>query len=126
MTNDTQSQSAYGVLEFCVCKQQSIQNRNDFGSVGTLINYSIVVAGAGSSELLLEYMKKQRVAKEVTTFYKYKLVGNVGIFSYLFKKVEGKDDERAIQETIFESSVSYAFSKIGKSIGISAKQVAKK
>ena len=122
MTNDTQSQSAYGVLEFCVCKQQSIQNRNDFGSVGTLINYSIVVAGAGSSELLLEYMKKQRV----TTFYKHKLVGNVGIFSYLFKKVEGKDDERAIQETIFESSVSYAFSKIGKSIGISAKQVAKK
>ncbi|WP_221887133.1 hypothetical protein, partial [Campylobacter troglodytis] len=91
-----------------------------------MINYSIVVAGAGSSVLLEEYMVKQGVAKGINTFYQYKLIGNFGIFSYLFKKAEGKDDKRAIQETIFESSMSYAFGKIGKNIGTSAKQIAKK
>lgn len=129
MTNDTQSQSAYIVLEFCTCKQEFTKNhsyRNDFGDVGTLINYSIVVAGAGLGMLLEEYMGKQGVAKGINIFYQYKLIGNFGVFSYLFKKAEGKDDKRAIQETIFESGMSYALGKMGKNIGISAKQIVKK
>lgn len=36
-----------------------------------------------------------------------KLMGNFGIFSYLFKKVEGKDNGRAIGEVILETSVGY-------------------
>lgn len=129
MTSDTQSQSAYIVLEFCTCKQEFTKNhsyRNDFGDVGTLINYSIVVAGAGLGALLEEYMGKQGVAKGINFFYQYKLIGNFGVFSYLFKKAEGKDDKRAIQETIFESGMSYALGKMGKNIGISAKQIVKK
>lgn len=71
MTSDTQSQSAYIVLEFCTCKQEFTKNhsyRNDFGDVGTLINCSIVVAGAGSGMLLEEYMGKQGVAKGINFF----------------------------------------------------------
>ena len=44
----------------------------------------------------------------------------------MFKKVEGKNNKRAIQETIFESSASHAFGKIGKSTGVPTQQIAKK
>ena len=53
----------------------------------------MVVAGTGSSELLSKYMDSQGVSKRVNTFYQHKITGNFGIFSYLFKKAEEKDDE---------------------------------
>lgn len=107
MPNHSQSESPYTSLEFCYCQQDFTQNpitRRDLGNTGTLVNYSTVVAGTGSSEILSKYMENQGVSNKVNAFYKYKLIGNFGIFSYLFKKVEGKDNERAIQEVIFETA----------------------
>lgn len=109
MENNTQTQSPYISLEFCSCKQDFTQipiTRRDLGNTGTFINYSMVVAGTGSSELLSKYMDSQEISKRVNTLYKYKLMGNFGIFSYLFKKVEGKDNERAIKEVVFETAAT--------------------
>ncbi|MCI5786163.1 MAG: hypothetical protein MR025_01745 [Helicobacter trogontum] len=47
-------------LEFCSCKQNFAQipiARRDLGNTGTFVNYSMVVVGTGSSELLSKYMK---------------------------------------------------------------------
>ena len=96
MENNPKTQSPYISLEFCSCKQDFTQIpiiRRDLGNTGTFINYSMVVAGTGSSELLSKYMDSQGVSKRVNTFYQHKITGNFGIFSYLFKKAEGKDDE---------------------------------
>ncbi|TLE07594.1 hypothetical protein [Helicobacter bilis] len=109
MENNTQTQSPYISLEFCSCKQNFAQipiARRDLGNTGTFVNYSMVVVGTGSSELLSKYMDSQEISKRVNTLYKYKLMGNFGIFSYLFKKAEGKDNERAIKEAVFETAAT--------------------
>ena len=110
MQCNTQTQSPYISLEFCSCQQDFTQipiNRRDLGSTGTFINYSMVAIGTGSSELLSKYMDSQRISNKLNKIYEYKLMGNFGIFSYLFKKVEGKDNGRAIGEVILETSVGY-------------------
>lgn len=89
--NNAQTQSPYISLEFCFCQQDFSQipiARKDLGSTGTFINYSMVVVGAGSSELLSQYMDSQGVSKRVNRLYEYKLMGNFGILSYLFKKAK--------------------------------------
>ncbi|RDU60222.1 hypothetical protein CQA53_11000 [Helicobacter didelphidarum] len=119
MQCNTQTQSPYISLEFCSCQQdftQNLINRRDLGSTGTFINYSMVAVGTGSSELLSKYMDSQGISNKLNKIYGYKLTGNFGIFSYLFKKVEGKDNERAIKEVIFETGVTWGMGKIGKKI----------
>ena len=109
MENNPKTQSPYISLDFCSCQQDFSQipiTRRDLGNTGTFINYSMVVAGTGSSELLSKYMDLQGVSKKVDKIYKYKLMGNFGIFSYLFKKAEGKDNERAIKEVVFETAAT--------------------
>lgn len=72
MPNSAESISPYTSLEFCSCQQDFTQipiTRRDLGSTGTFINYSMVVAGTGSSEILRKYMDSQGVSKRVNTLY---------------------------------------------------------
>lgn len=88
MENNPKTQSPYISLEFCSCKQDFTQipiTRRDLGNTGTFINYSMVVVGTGSSELLSKYMDSQEISKRVNTLYKYKLMGNFGIFPIFLK-----------------------------------------
>ncbi|MBZ7965003.1 hypothetical protein, partial [Campylobacter sp. 2457A] len=108
MENKQQVYSPYIALEFYSYQQEFTQmpiDRRDLGNMGTFINYSMIIAGAGSGELLNDYMRAQGISNTINEFYKYKLMGNFGIFSYLFKKAEGKDNERAIKEVVFETGV---------------------
>lgn len=87
----------YISLDICICKEKFEKipiERRDLGNTGTFINYSMVVVGTGSSELLSKYMDSQEVSKRVNTLYKYKLMGNFGIFSYLFKKLRDNKYDR--------------------------------
>ena len=106
MINEVEAKSPYISLEFCFYNQNFEKidiNRRGLGITGDIINYSMVSISAGSTELLESYMKNQGIDKNIAKFYKSKVVGNFGLYSYLFKKVEGKDNERAIQEVVFES-----------------------
>lgn len=78
---------------------------NDFGLGGKTITYSMTVLGAYSSEALGQYMHNQGVSNKINTLYRYKIMGNFGLFSYFYKKAEGKSNERAVGEVIFETSV---------------------
>lgn len=89
MPNNTQTQSPYISLDFCSCQQDFSQisiTRRDLGNTGTFINYSMVVAGTGSSELLNKYMDSQGISKRVNTFYQHKIIGNFGVFFLSFQK----------------------------------------
>lgn len=99
----------YTSLEFCFCSQNFEKidiNRRDLGIAGDIINYSMVSISAGSTEILENYMKSQGINNNTIKFYKIKLMGNFGIPSYLFKKAEGKDNERAIKEVVFETAAT--------------------
>ncbi|RDU59679.1 hypothetical protein CQA53_11325 [Helicobacter didelphidarum] len=58
---------------------------NDFGLGGKTTTYSMTVLGAYSSEVLGRYMQKQGASGGINTFYKYKLMGNFGIFPIFLK-----------------------------------------
>ena len=109
MINEMEAKLPYTSLEFCFCSQNFEKidiNRRDLGIAGDIINYSMVSISAGSTEILENYMKSQGINNNTIKFYKIKLMGNFGIPSYLFKKAEGKDNERAIKEVVFETAAT--------------------
>ena len=109
MINEVEAKLPYTSLEFCFCSQNFEKidiNRRDLGIAGDIINYSMVSISAGSTEILENYMKSQGINNNTIKFYKIKLIGNFGIPSYLFKKAEGKDNERAIKEVVFETAAT--------------------
>ncbi len=109
MINKIEAKSPYTSLEFCFCSQNFEKidiNRRDLGIAGGITNYSMVSISAGSTEILENYMKSQGINNNTIKFYKIKLMGNFGIPSYLFKKAEGKDNERAIKEVVFETAAT--------------------
>lgn len=88
MSSNTQTQPPYISLEFCSYQQDFSQipiTRRDLGNTGTFIHCSMVVTGAGSSELLSKHMVSQGVSRGVNKLYKYKLIGNFGIFPIFLK-----------------------------------------
>lgn len=100
----------YISLDICICKEKFEKipiERRDLGIAGDITNYSIAIVGAGTTESMKNYMHNQGISNKLNKIYEYKLMGNFGIFSYLFKKVEGKDNGRAIGEVILETSVGY-------------------
>lgn len=102
---------------------------NDFGLSGKAITYSMTILGAYSSEVLGQYMQKQGISDKTNAFYKYKLMGNFGMLSYLYKKAENKSNERAIGEVIFETGVGIGVDSIIKhrhTIQQGAKKIAAK
>lgn len=105
MQNDKQAHSPYTTLDFCYSQQdftQTFITRKDLGNTGTFINYSMAIAQDGSIRLLKDYMESYGISENLREFYRYKIMVNFGVFSFLFKKVEGKDNERAIKEAGFE------------------------
>lgn len=116
MSNHLQSDALYTSLSFCFYSQGSEKipaDKRDLGNVGVAINYALVVAGATSDEMLQKYMKNNGVSNITKTFYHYKIMGNFGMLSYFLKKIEGKENQRAMQEVALETMVSEVGGKIG-------------
>lgn len=91
---------------------QNSANIRDFGNIGTLASYGMSITGATSGKILEQYMIKQSVSTKVITFYKYKIMGNFGILSYLYKKAENKSNTRAFGEIAVETTRVLATSQI--------------
>ncbi|HEH5492064.1 TPA: hypothetical protein SHD56_001834, partial [Campylobacter coli] len=84
---------------------QNSANIRDFGNIGTLASYGMSITGATSGKILEQYMINQSVSTKVITFYKYKIMGNFGILSYLYKKAENKSNTRAFGEIAVETAI---------------------
>lgn len=120
----------YTGLQVCIPNLKDLPAPlNDFGLSGKAITYSMTILGAYSSEVLGQYMQKQGISDKTNVFYKYKLMGNFGMLSYLYKKAENKSNERAIGEVIFETGVGIGVDSIIKhrhTIQQGAKKIAAK
>ncbi|EAI1791947.1 hypothetical protein EIQ62_06325 [Campylobacter jejuni] len=84
---------------------QNSANIRDFGNIGTLASYGMSITGATSGKILEQYMINQSVSTKVIPFYKYKIMGNFGILSYLYKKAENKSNTRAFGEIAVETAI---------------------
>ena len=132
MSNQTckiNNNTPYISLDVCICNEKFHRipiERRDLGIVGDITNYSMAVVGASATDFTKNYMHNQGVSNKLNKVYEYKLMGNFGVFSYLFKKAEGKDNERAIKEVVFETALGVGIAEIAKSkYGIASKEVAK-
>ncbi|MGX3046067.1 N-acetylmuramoyl-L-alanine amidase [Helicobacter sp. T3_23-1056] len=98
-----------------ICKSESMPpTLNDFGLGGKAITYSLAISSSYSKNYLEKYMQRNGVSKAIGKLYQYKIIGNYGILSYLYKKVENKSNQRATAEVVFEAGVSKAVDSIIK------------
>ncbi len=89
------------------CKCESLlPTLNDFGLGGKAIIYSLAISSAYFTNYLEKYMQSNGISNVVRKLYPYKIMGNYGMLSYIYKKAENKSNERAVAEVVFEAGVS--------------------
>ncbi len=89
------------------CKCESLlPTLNDFGLGGKAITYSLAISSAYFTNYLEKYMQSNGISNVVRKLYPYKIMGNYGMLSYIYKKAENKSNERAVAEVVFEAGVS--------------------
>ena len=91
-------------------------NRRELGMAGVATSYTLSIGGALVDYKMDKYLKSQNVSKGVRFLSSVKITTNFGILSFLYKKVEGKSNERAVTETIIESGMGHFAVKTGVSL----------
>lgn len=112
-----ENKNIYKGLE-CHCNEFEIIpiDRRDLGIAGVASSYTLSIGGAAADYKMNEYLKTQEVSKGVRTLSSVKITANFGILNYLFKKVEGKSNERTLIETGIETGIGIIAIKTGVSL----------
>ncbi|MDY4399556.1 hypothetical protein [Helicobacter bilis] len=91
-------------------------NRRELGMTGVATSYTLSIGGALADYKMDKYLESQNVSSSIRKFSTLKITTNFGILSFLYKKVEGKSNERATTETIIESGMGHFAVKTGVSL----------
>lgn len=89
-------------------------NRRELGMAGEASSYTLSIAVALGEYKVNSYLNTQGVSNGIKNLSSIKINANAGILNFLFKKVEGKENKRALVETGIETSASIITAKIAK------------
>ena len=115
------NKNIYKGLE-CHCNQfEKIPiHRRDFGATGIVISNGLVIAENLSTETLDKHLKNNGIDDKMRKIPKINIMMNFGILNFLYKKAEGKSNQRALTELGVETSIGLAAtSKLAVKTGVS-------
>ena len=95
-------------------------HRRDFGTTGVVISNGLVIAENLSIETLDKHLKNNGIENKIRKIPKINIMMNFGILNFLYKKAEGKSNQRTLIELGVETSIGLATtSKLAVKTGIS-------
>ncbi|EAI7507967.1 hypothetical protein CNT07_09715, partial [Campylobacter coli] len=95
-------------------------HRRDFGATGIVISNGLVIAENLSIETLDKHLKNNGIDDKMRKIPKINIMMNFGILNFLYKKAEGKSNQRALTELGVETSIGLAAtSKLAVKTGVS-------
>ncbi|WP_439848040.1 hypothetical protein, partial [Helicobacter trogontum] len=121
MENNTKQCDTSMYKTLCVCSPEFEKipiNRRELGMAGVTTSYTLSIGGALADYKMDKYLESQNVSKGVRFLSSVKITTNFGILSFLYKKVEGRDNQRAIKELTTETIIGYTLTETGKRLGI--------
>lgn len=113
-----ENKNIYASLNICQCQfhnglPQPQKSFNDLGNfTSNFLNIYLPANSAFASAMFDKYYPSNKLFNTHTIT----LGVNYGVIAYLFKKAEGKSNERAAGEATFEFAMSYLGSKAGKKL----------
>ena len=95
-------------------------HRRDFGTTGVVISNGLVIAENLSIETLDKHLKNNGIENKIRKIPKINIMMNFGILNFLYKKAEGKSNQRTLIELGVETSIGLATtSKLAVKTGVS-------
>ena len=95
-------------------------HRRDFGTTGVIISNGLVITENLSIETLDKHLKNNGIEEKIKKIPKINIMMNFGILNFLYKKTEGKSNQRALTELGVETSIGLATtSKLAVKTGVS-------
>ena len=95
-------------------------HRRDFGTTGVVISNGLVIAENLSIETLDKHLKDNGIEDKIKKIPKINIMMNFAILNFLYKKAEGKSNQRTLIELGVETSIGLATtSKLAVKTGIS-------
>ena len=93
-------------------------NRRELGMTGVATSYTLSIGGALADYKMDKYLDTQNTSKGVRVLSTVKITTNFGILNFLYKKAEGKDNQRAMKELTTETIMGYTLTETGRRLGI--------
>ncbi|WP_238320798.1 hypothetical protein, partial [Helicobacter pullorum] len=108
MENDTKQCDTSMYKSLCICSPEFEKipiHRRELGMAGVTISHTLTIGGALADYKMDKFLESQNISNSIRNFSTLKINTNFGILSFLYKKAEGKSNERASFETGVETSV---------------------
>ena len=98
----------------CICSPEFERipiHRRELGMAGDVISHTLTIGGAFADYKMDKFLESQKASNSIRNFSTLKINANFGILSFLYKKAEGKSNERAGIETGIESGIGFLAGK---------------
>ena len=114
MSNNTKQCDTSMYKSLCICSPEFERipiHRRELGMAGDVISHTLTIGGAFADYKMDKFLESQKASNSIRNFSTLKINANFGILSFLYKKAEGKSNERAGIETGIESGIGFLAGK---------------